>query len=128
MAKIFQGLKGLSISGLALLMSLFLVTNVALAKSQGGGFSGPGPRLVSVEEAKTLRDDTNVTLQGYIIESLGDERYTFKDATGTIRIELEDDDWGGLKVNPQDKVEIQGEVDKGFGKLEIEVDRIRKVE
>ncbi|MFR8205759.1 MAG: NirD/YgiW/YdeI family stress tolerance protein [Alphaproteobacteria bacterium] len=41
-------------------------------------------------------------------------------------IEIDDKDWRGLVVGPDDVVIIEGEVDKGWTKLEIEVDNIRK--
>lgn len=89
-----------------------------------GGFKGPGPARTTVAEAIKLRDDSPVTLQGHIIERLGDERYTFKDATGTVVIEIDDEDWGGLEVTPAMAVIIEGEVEKSWSTVEIEVDRI----
>ena len=38
---------------------------VAMAQS-GGGFQGPGPGASSVEQAKNMRDDSHVALQGSI--------------------------------------------------------------
>lgn len=90
-----------------------------------GGFKGPGPAKTTVAEAIKLRDDSPVTLQGYIVERLGDERYTFKDTTGTVIIEIDDDDWGGLEVTPENEVVIEGEVEKKRSSVKIEVDRIR---
>ena len=90
-----------------------------------GGFKGPGPAKTTVAEAIKLRDDSPVTLQGYIVERLGDERYTFKDTTGTVIIEIDDDNWGGLEVTPENEVVIEGEVEKKRSSVKIEVDRIR---
>lgn len=114
---------------LMLLLSLSLGVHQAQAQpSQGGGFTGPGPSLVSVAQAKSMRDDTQVALRGYIIQSLGDEKYTFKDDSGTITVEIDDDDWGGLKVGPTDLVEIHGEVDKEWTSVEIDADRVTKAQ
>jgi uncharacterized protein (TIGR00156 family) len=82
---------------------------------------------VTVAEAKELVDDTPVILAGAITRSLGNERYTFADNTGTITVEIESKVWGGISISEKDKVEISGEIDRERGKLEIEVKSIRKL-
>ena len=107
----------------------------ALAKSnqggyagpgQGGGYTGPGPEFVTVEQAKDMRDDTPVALKGYIIKSLGGDNYLFKDDTGTITLDIDDKRWAGQTVGAEDLVEIYGKVDKDWSDLEIEVKRLVK--
>lgn len=94
-----------------------------------GGFEGPSanqPAPVPVQEALSLRDDAKVTLQGQIVNSLGDEKYTFKDASGEAVVEIDNEDWNGVKVTPENTVEITGEVDKEFyEKPKIDVDTIK---
>lgn len=115
-------------------MNKFTLT-VALAVLIGcsgaalAGFKGPtSVEKATVAQAKEMKDDTHVILQGYIESSLGDEDYMFKDETGTIRVEIDHDVWRGLDVTPNDKVEIQGEVDTHFYKpTEIDVKRIQLV-
>ena len=81
------------------------------------GFTGPGKarqyQTVTVSQAKNLPDDFLVILTGNIIQSLGDEKYTFRDSTGDITIEIDRKVWRGLSVGVSDTVEIQGEVDVG---------------
>ena len=55
---------------------------------------------------------------------MGKENYVFKDATGSVTIEIDDDDWKGQTVTPQDTVVIKGEVEKDMFKTEIDVDVI----
>jgi len=95
---------------------------------QGGGFTGPNGSKATVESAKSLRDDAWVTLSGNIVERISDDTYSFKDATGTINVDIDQKRWKGLSVGPQDKVEIQGEVDKDWNSVEIDVKEIRKVD
>ncbi len=90
-------------------------------------FVGPGPSVVSVAQAKDLRDDSPVILQGYIEKQLGGDDYSFKDDTGSIVVEIKHSRWNGLDVTPKDKVEITGEVDKDLGSTEIEVHSIKKI-
>lgn len=101
---------------------LFTMTALILASTAtyanttqvSGGFQGPeGNRnLVTVKQALELKDDVRVDLTGYILESLGDEKYTFKDETGSMTIEIDHDDWNGVTATPETKVVIHGEVDK----------------
>ena len=83
--------------------------------------------IVSVADAKNMKDDAYVVLQGTIQQNLGDENYLFKDDSGTVVIEIDDDDWNGVTVGPQDVVIIKGQVDKGWTNVEIDVDEISKV-
>ncbi len=88
-------------------------------QTQGGGFVGPNGSSTTVESAKSLR--------GNIVERISDDLYVFKDATGTINVDIDHKRWNGLTVTPQDTVEIQGEVDKDWNSVEIDVKQIRKV-
>ncbi len=108
------------------------IPNLALAASAGapagGGFEGPGPAVITAEQAKALSDDAKVRLRGSIVDSLGGDKYTFRDQSGTVIVEIETEKWRGQKISPQDTVEIHGEVDKNLlSAPEIEVDRIDKI-
>lgn len=101
----------------------------ASSATQKGGYTGPkNTQVMTIAQAKQMRDDTKVVLRGNIIKQLGHEKYIFKDATGEITIEIDDDDWGGLAVGANDLVEIYGEVDKDWNSVEIDVDSIRKAQ
>lgn len=109
-------------------LAAMAINSQAQAQTQGG-FSGPGPTMavITVEEAKSMNDDAYVVMQGTIERQVGDENYLFKDKTGTIVVEIDDDDWNGQSVGPNDVVEIKGEIDKGWTTIEIDVDEINKV-
>lgn len=96
------------------------------AKS-GRRIPGPNGSVTTVESAKSLRDDTWVTLRGNIVERISDDLYVFKDASGTINVDIDHKRWNGVTVTPKDTVEIQGEVDKDWNSVEIDVKQIRKV-
>ena len=112
-------------------VSLFLGAGLVLADDndvyRGGGFTGPGAALSTAAAAKKMADDTVVTLRGNIVQSLGGEKYLFKDGSGEIKIEVDDSVWNGQDVGPQDLIEICGEIDKDKNKIEIDVDFLRKV-
>ena len=82
---------------------------------------------VSVAQATKLADETGVTLTGQITKHLRSDHYEFKDRSGTIGIEIDDDIWrkAGLKVG--DHVRLVGEVDTHrYKPTDIEVIKIEK--
>ena len=108
----------------ALGLSSCALANVFTGPQQAGGFQGPGLAPSSVAEALKLNDDTPVVLVGQIEKSLGDEKYLFKDASGSVTVEIDNEDWRGVTVTPKDTIVIQGEIDKDFFKTEIDVDSV----
>lgn len=96
---------------------------------QTGGFKGPGAAVdqITVEKAKNLPDDSIVSLTGNIVSKFPgtDDKYMFKDATGEIRVDIDDKYFRGREVRPANTVRITGEVDKDFGKaVEIDVKQL----
>lgn len=116
----------LSVTALSLVLGL---SSAAFAQgfqspAEMGGFQGPGLSNSTVAEALKLGDDTAVVLEGKIEKSLGKEKYVFSDNTGSVTVEIDNEDWRGQKVTPNDTVVIQGEIDKDLFKTEIDVDVI----
>lgn len=81
---------------------------------------------VTVEQAKTLPDDAKVLLTGNITESLGDEKYIFRDSTGEITVEIERKLLREISVSENGIVEISGEVDVERRQIIIDVENIEK--
>ncbi|MBR6730220.1 MAG: YgiW/YdeI family stress tolerance OB fold protein [Alphaproteobacteria bacterium] len=97
------------------------------APASQGGFKGPTDGITTVAAALNAKDDTLVQLTGHIEKETAKEKYQFRDSTGAIIIEIDNDDWNGLTVTPADTVTIYGEVDKEImHSPEIDVDRIEK--
>ena len=89
----------------SLFLALALVSS-ANARNLGGGFEGPGVDSVTVSDVQKMADDTHVVIEGFIEKGLGNEEYLFKDNTGSIVIEVDDDYWRGLVLIPENKVVI----------------------
>ena len=73
-------------------------------KAAKGGFSdgtNASAAITPVSKALKMRDDTHAVLRGNIVKQVGHEKYLFKDATGEIVVEIDDEDWGGVTVGPQ---------------------------
>lgn len=117
--------KLLAATSLALVLGL---TGNAMAQqpaSMQGGFQGPGLSVMTVSEALKLNDDTPVKLSGKIEKSLGNEKYLFKDATGSITIEIDNEDWNGVNATPDTEIVITGEIDKDMLRdAEVDVDMV----
>ena len=98
-------------------------------KAAKGGFvdgSGTSSAITAVSKALKMRDDTRAILKGNIVKQIAHEKYLFQDSTGEIVVEIDDDDWGGVTVGPNDTVELVGEIDRDFKKIEFDVDYIKK--
>lgn len=99
----------------------------APATQSAGGFSGPSTGVMTVEKAKTMSDDTWVTLRGHIEQRVGGDDYIFRDASGTINADIDHKHWNGQTITPKDTVELQGEIDKDWNSVEIDVKKVIKV-
>lgn len=104
---------------------ILTVSGVQAKHNLGGGFTGPGADSTTVTDVLKMRDDTPVTLTGHIEKQLGGDHYLFKDPTGTVTVEIDDDEWGGLNVTPETPVILSGEVDKDWTSLKVDVKNIR---
>lgn len=111
-----------------MLVVLMVVPGLALAQysETRGGYVGP-VETVSALDAKEMRDDMPVILKGVIESYLGDEKYIFSDASGSLILEIDDDfDWAGQTVGPDDVVLVYGEIERDFKEFKVEVSRIVK--
>ncbi len=89
------------------------------------GYTGPGALAInSVAAAQEAGDDAHVVLQGHITRKLGDEKYEFRDNTGTITVEIDDEDLPPVAFDDKTQVKLTGEVDKGLMSREIDVDLV----
>ncbi|OQP33177.1 NirD/YgiW/YdeI family stress tolerance protein [Pantoea latae] len=95
----------------ALVILALLCSSPALARQE-----------VTVAEAKKMRDDRHVVLTGTITGCADDDHYWLQDATGRIRIDVDDDDDDHYLIGK--KVRVSGEVDRDDGHSEIDVDHV----
>ena len=84
-------------------------------------------QLSNVKQALIARDDQRIQLKGYISKALGDEKYEFRDQTGHITVDIDDELWQGKAISATTPVMIFGEVDidyKPMKRVEIDVDQV----
>ena len=85
-------------------------------------------KTTTVKQALTMKDDSKVQLKGYVVKAVGDEKYQFRDNTGTITVEIDDELWQGKPVSAKTPMVIIGEVDidyKPAKRVEIDVDQVQ---
>lgn len=112
---------------LVLAFLLFCSTAAFAGFSENGGQGGQ-PQVNMVSSLKGLPDDTYVTLEGYIEKQVRREHYIFRDASGKIEVEIDDDVWRGVDVTPSDKVRLTAEIDKDWGSTEVDVKNVVKIQ
>ena len=92
--------------------SAFGFSSVASAQ-----YTGPTSQVTLTSIAEVLKhpvDDQPVTLRGFIVKQVGNEKYIFSDGTSEIRIDIDDKHFVNKKVSEKTKVEIRGKVEKDF--------------
>ncbi len=91
-------------------------------KTSGKGLLGS---LISagVEGAKC--DEIKFVLEGNVIGKVSNNVYEFKDATGTVYVEIRD--WDGVDAGPEDLVRIKGEAEIEEVGLVLEVEKLELV-
>lgn len=102
---------------------------VVTTNAAPGGFQGPNVKNVihDVVTALNAGDDAKIELTGNIISSVSHEEYIFRDKTGEVKVEIDDNLWRGATVTPETPVVIRGEVDKDWSEVTIDADSIQLV-
>ncbi|MFW1665851.1 NirD/YgiW/YdeI family stress tolerance protein [Acinetobacter ursingii] len=85
--------------------------------------------MVTVQQVAKIKDETGVTLTGQITKHIKSDHYEFKDRSGTISLEIDDDLWRAAGLTVGDHVRVVGEVDTHrYKPTDIEVVKIEKIQ
>jgi uncharacterized protein (TIGR00156 family) len=95
---------------LFLLLVLALLAGTASAQFTRLGAAG---RTSTNGEVADARLGTYVTLTGNVVAHQREDYFTFREATGEIRVEIGSQLFAGRKVSPETRVELLGEIDRG---------------
>jgi len=113
----------------AILMTTGLIAaSVAMANTPVNQAAIAPVTVTTVKHALTAKDNTLVKVHGQVVKSLGDEKYQFRDKTGSITIDVDDELWQGRPISPNTNVTLIGEVDidyKPLKRVEIDVDQVQ---
>lgn len=107
-----------------IILSLLLVG--AMAVPANAAFEGPGaaPVVKSSASVASAPKDSPVQLEGNIVRQVKGDRYIFKDSSGEVLVEIDDDLMANRNITPDTKVRLRGEVDRKKGKNSVEVDML----
>ena len=111
-----------------------IVTLAALLAMSSTVFAGfqdtyVSNNLTTVQAAQKMADHAPVTLEGNFVRQIDNDEFIFRDSTGEIKVDVDDHAWKGIDVTPNERVRIQGSVDKDFGEpTSIEVHQIQKIQ
>ena len=98
------------------------------AQEDAGSTAGAANAATTTEQAMAMTDDAKVTLTGTLVERMAndDETYTFRDASGDITVEIDDDynDVVDAALASGNSVTLLGEVEIDDGHTEIDVDAV----
>lgn len=92
-------------------------------------YTGPGAtaQISTVAAALEAADDAPVVLKGRIVQRIKGDIYEFKDATGTMKVEIDDEDWPPMPIGEKDTVKLTGEVDRDLTGREVDVEFVERV-
>ncbi|PPT88419.1 hypothetical protein XthCFBP4691_14655 [Xanthomonas theicola] len=112
------------------ILSTLAVTALAVLAAGQAAAQYTGPNSVPVTTVKQLldqgKDEQPVVLRGRIVSHDGGDRYTFRDATGSMKVEIDAHRLpAGRSFDDRAEVELLGEFDKGLRSAEVEVDEVR---
>lgn len=104
-------------------MAAFKGPGTEPAPQTQGGFKGPKSQGVTMaSQVAKAHDDTQVSLTGRLVEQLGPYKYTFRDETGSVVVDIDQRKFRGQTVTPDTRIRIVGEVDYDHGNKEVDVD------
>lgn len=112
-------------------LAIFLFAGVlfGLAQNAASQFVSDSTNVQTVAAIKQMDDNAWFTLEGHIVKQVREEKYMFRDQSGEIEVEIDNDKWKGRKVDPGTKVRIAGKVEKEWLRsMEVEVKRIELVD
>jgi uncharacterized protein (TIGR00156 family) len=114
-----------------LLKTTLFVVSVSASLSALATYIGPSsyPVYRTVAEViKDGKDDEMAVLTGNVIKRVGKERFIFRDATGEIRLDIDQEKMPSQPFDEKSIVEVSGEVEREFMRsVEIDVHTIRIV-
>lgn len=107
----------------------FQTSSTTVIVNRNEGFQGPSSKHIvrDVISALNASDEAQVELMGNIISSIGHDDYIFRDSTGDVTMEIDDNLWRGKVVTPETKVLIRGEVDKDWSEVTVDADSLQVI-
>ena len=103
-----------------------LIAILSISNTLAAGFSTKTDKTTIIEALKQP-DDSYVKVEGSIIKKLSSDKYLFKDSTGTMTVEIDNEKWGNMDVSEKDKLELTGEIERKSNSIHLDVDTFKKL-
>lgn len=97
----------------------------AVAVNAGTMSKSTDKPVSQVSAVQNMPEDSTVYIQGYLIQNLGNEMYTFQDDSGTITVEIDEDLMDPSATTPNTLVWIAAEVNKDGEVTSLEAEEIQ---
>lgn len=111
-----------------MLTAVVLSSNAFAGKDDHVIIQEAAKNIATVQQVAKMKDETGVTLTGQITKHIKSDHYEFKDNSGTISLEIDDDIWRTADLKVGDHVRLVGEVDTHrYKPTDIEVVKIEKI-
>ncbi|WP_455426495.1 YdeI family stress tolerance OB fold protein [Dryocola sp. LX212] len=81
---------------------------------------------MTVVQAKAMHDGASVSLTGNLIKKTGEDRYQFRDKSGTLDVSIPLAVFDGRSIQPDQLVAINGTLDKKQKPAVMKVDHLQK--
>ncbi|WP_202305033.1 YdeI family stress tolerance OB fold protein [Dryocola clanedunensis] len=81
---------------------------------------------MTIVQAKAMHDGASVSLTGNLIKKTGEDRYQFRDKTGTLDVTIPLAVFDGRSVQPDQLIAINGTLDKKQKPAVMKVDHLQK--
>ncbi|MAM86287.1 MAG: stress-induced protein YgiW [unclassified Hahellaceae] len=109
-------------------MSLLLLfaSTQAYAEFTGAGANEADTTVEQVIEER--EEDREVSLTGFLVKQVDEERYWFKDHTGDLQVEIESAAFGGTEITPEMKIRLTGEVEVEFESVTVDVSSLEVID
>lgn len=112
----------------SVLTAVVLSSNAFAGKDDHVIIQEAAKNIATVQQVAKMKDETGVTLTGQITKHIKSDHYEFKDNSGTISLEIDDDIWRTADLKVGDHVRLVGEVDTHrYKPTDIEVVKIEKI-
>lgn len=91
-----------------------LASVIAVAPAQAQFVGGQSSVTTVKQLLDNGRDDQLATVEGFLVKQVRHEKYLFRDASGEMLVEVDDEVFQGQRVDPKTKVRLDGELERDF--------------
>ncbi len=117
-----RGMKGFTLRHLVIVMAMAMVLALSAGAAMAKNNDYP---LTAADKISGMKNGDRALLKGYVSPQ-GENRYNFKDDTGTIPVLMTEIQWQAAHANFEDQVELYGKVSSESEGMIFKVRRANK--